>query len=321
VTTAKNVAQRYAAKVTRQIGTCGVCGKTQKIPNGMLSYHGYNRPGYGYIEGECPGSRHAPWEVSSITGEVALQVYNNVLNKKIDELRDAPQLTELPLIKGNVWTKSVYLKKEEVNEIRWKATLQEYEKHLQSEVKKLKSVVQDYEKAVRSWKPSEVVEVNELKVEREKQQKRDDVHTKRLERYEALKAKAMDRLTRAWVNLKKKELKAHSNPTPKNIEEVAKTATIIYSVYVGAAKLAQAHPERSFEPRDVLADFNTPEIWKHMGLLQGSTYLDLRQAEKLQDEARTGTYGFDNKWKPFWPGYGKARMASTVAARYLSCQG
>lgn len=42
-------------------GTCQVCSRTQKLPNGVLAKHGYQVLG-GFFEGTCFGSGHLPLE-------------------------------------------------------------------------------------------------------------------------------------------------------------------------------------------------------------------------------------------------------------------
>jgi hypothetical protein len=45
-------------------GMCQVCGGAQVVESGVLVLHGYNRPGCGYIIGECPGVREVPLQTS-----------------------------------------------------------------------------------------------------------------------------------------------------------------------------------------------------------------------------------------------------------------
>jgi hypothetical protein len=47
------------------IGTCAICSNSQVVRNGGMVVHGYQRPGYGYIVGECFGVRYAPYETSA----------------------------------------------------------------------------------------------------------------------------------------------------------------------------------------------------------------------------------------------------------------
>jgi hypothetical protein len=49
---------------TRHIGNCQICERDQKLHKGRMVHHGYRRPGYGSIEGDCPGVDELPYEVS-----------------------------------------------------------------------------------------------------------------------------------------------------------------------------------------------------------------------------------------------------------------
>lgn len=68
-------------------GICQACGAEQKLPNGMLSNHGY-RVQWDYFEGTCKGSKKLPFELSCdyikrcIEGAKASQEY---FRKQIEE--------------------------------------------------------------------------------------------------------------------------------------------------------------------------------------------------------------------------------------------
>jgi len=53
------------------MGHCQLCGHFQKLPNGRLSLHGYNKQ-WGFFSGTCPGSRALPYEVSTSEIELAI---------------------------------------------------------------------------------------------------------------------------------------------------------------------------------------------------------------------------------------------------------
>jgi hypothetical protein len=44
-------------------GTCQICGNSQKLPNGILSNHGYTVQ-MGWFSGICTGAKHLPFEKS-----------------------------------------------------------------------------------------------------------------------------------------------------------------------------------------------------------------------------------------------------------------
>jgi hypothetical protein len=47
------------------IGTCAICNNSQVVRKGGMVVHGYQRPGHGYIIGECFGVGYAPYEISA----------------------------------------------------------------------------------------------------------------------------------------------------------------------------------------------------------------------------------------------------------------
>jgi hypothetical protein len=52
--------------VTRYVGKCPVCEGTFKLTQGLrMVHHGYERPGHGQIEGDCPGVGDPPFEASA----------------------------------------------------------------------------------------------------------------------------------------------------------------------------------------------------------------------------------------------------------------
>ncbi len=76
---------------TRYVGTCPVCGRRQKVISGNLVHHGYQRPGYGHIVGDCFSVGRVPHEVSSETAEA----YRAAMGSKIDELGKAVETAKV----------------------------------------------------------------------------------------------------------------------------------------------------------------------------------------------------------------------------------
>lgn len=58
----KKVAKQGDSK--NPMGVCACCFNAQKVkPDGTMFQHGYERPGYGYIIGGCPGSMFKPYSM------------------------------------------------------------------------------------------------------------------------------------------------------------------------------------------------------------------------------------------------------------------
>lgn len=65
----------------RFIGWCPICEGDYKVRANRLVHHGYQRPGTGFIVGDCPGVHHPPYELSTFTCEL----YANLLVRRISE--------------------------------------------------------------------------------------------------------------------------------------------------------------------------------------------------------------------------------------------
>ena len=51
--------------ITTIVGTCSICEREIAVQRGDLVHHGYQRPGYGFIQGDCFGVGYAPYERST----------------------------------------------------------------------------------------------------------------------------------------------------------------------------------------------------------------------------------------------------------------
>jgi hypothetical protein len=87
-------------------GECGLCGrrfnlKTKK-PGTVdrkfqtMAKHGFNRPGVGYIVGQCPGSHKLPVELSTETIELAIQYAQNAIKMADASIAHLESCTEIP---------------------------------------------------------------------------------------------------------------------------------------------------------------------------------------------------------------------------------
>lgn len=68
-----------AETVTRLLGTCAICTRSIKVRDGVMVHHGFQRPGDGYIVGDCFAVHREPYEVScEVTKE-----YRALLQKQL----------------------------------------------------------------------------------------------------------------------------------------------------------------------------------------------------------------------------------------------
>jgi hypothetical protein len=95
------VAKKAAVAASRvgRDGECQICQRRHILDSrGNLVLHGYQRPGHGYIVGDCFGVGHPPWEVSSD----ALATWIEQLKAQSGQLaQEADRTTKLTTINVN----------------------------------------------------------------------------------------------------------------------------------------------------------------------------------------------------------------------------
>jgi hypothetical protein len=66
------------------LGTCQVCGRSIRTPNGRIAEHGYRRMNWGFNVNSCYGSRAKSFDVS----RAALGEWIEIVRRQIDGLRN-----------------------------------------------------------------------------------------------------------------------------------------------------------------------------------------------------------------------------------------
>ena len=87
----------FKPKVERvkPVAECQVCeGQQARNADGTMVHHGYQRPGHGFIVGDCCGVNHQPFPATDAL-EKWLKVINHRLRFLRARLRDLPKLNEI----------------------------------------------------------------------------------------------------------------------------------------------------------------------------------------------------------------------------------
>ena len=71
-------------------GECQLCGRTQLLPSGQLSKHGYTTR-WGFFSGVCSGAHHLPFELSCDLIDGALESVRNTLGRLNEEIAELKQ--------------------------------------------------------------------------------------------------------------------------------------------------------------------------------------------------------------------------------------
>jgi hypothetical protein len=80
---------------TRYLGTCPCCMGVLKVRKGLLVHHGYKRPGWGYIVGDCHSVGMEPHETSPEAAKSYLKVLGSMLARNLGTIQELPTRPEL----------------------------------------------------------------------------------------------------------------------------------------------------------------------------------------------------------------------------------
>ena len=305
----ERIVSRYLiamATKTRYIGTCAMCWQKVRCPNGVLAHHGYERPGWGYIHGSCPGTGHYPWEVNVVTGQMGLDYFTQKVVDLIRQLAELPNATQL-----TTYRRSKPIIKAETPPSTWEIYYEAIENDFRKDIQQATKLRDDYAQKVRDWQPTKVTTLEEE--ETVKREKADASRVIRLKRYTENRDKTRVYLRRAFDKILKNEaiVKASRDAakTAKALAELCKVARVIYASYGSSPYKLQTNYPGDVGLDFILADLQLDDMFKHMGLLQNGEYAPSRQARTWES---TNMYWYEpsdflsgglDGWVPFWPGW------------------
>lgn len=296
---------------TRHIGTCGFCQQQVKCPGGELAHHGYKRPGYGYIEGGCPGTKHPPYEVSPETAQIGLDLYTRMVTGLKRQKQRHPNTTEMWIPKRHS-KELVKVVKSETDPVEWGRWHRVQGERIDADLRQNERYLKMYEKLVRDWKPAEVTTVEEE--ERKKRERADVVREQRMDRYTTNRDKTVDRLRKLFDKVRKNERELETARDGKRIakalENASSAANSIYETFGGKPEKLQRNYPGPISRDEIIADWKMDDVLKHMGLIEGGKYVTIREARDMESLAFRGNSGEQyylwkglDVWKPFWPGW------------------
>jgi len=185
----------------RFLAHCQICGNEQKVRNGRMVSHGYQRPweGSGNM-GDCGGVGHVPYEVSCDRLKelvVEEQSHQAALNESIAQLKSGA-VTEIRVY----WTEGFGRNKRQQSKLAQKVNCVEHEwdAHVRGEVirferliKNSKSAVLFFNDRISSWKPGTVKETTEAVISAEKRKVQSDRSAAKKAERTAKKAEASEK--------------------------------------------------------------------------------------------------------------------------------
>lgn len=135
-------------------GTCAICGMNVKMREGKLVLHGYQRPGWGSIQGSCFGVNWPPYETS-----------NGVCLAYMLDCKDHLKLTGAKLVEvcAEDYAEDYYVRANhrrdpavavKKGEPRWHNLWENNKISLASKIRGLKSDIVIIDQRIKDWKPS-----------------------------------------------------------------------------------------------------------------------------------------------------------------------
>lgn len=270
---------------TRYLGYCPACDGDFKVRDGVLVHHGYQRPGYGHIVGDCFAVHMAPHETSPETAKKFLQHLQAIeasLVTRVEHLKTTDTLlVEKTKYEGGKYVEyTVTLKKGEVEEYEWDRTQTRQIDRVQSALRVLRSDIERVQNLVDTW-----VEKPLRTVEEEVAAKRAVVEARRAE-------KEAERRAKVQARIEGFQKRIDSAVRRKNATALANIWEKVNGDLANELKMTKA---------EVFKAIDRDSVWYLFGLVPGGNW---RQPDDVENSNRAilqKMYGYFQKTK-FWPG-------------------
>lgn len=143
------------------VGICQICERECAIVRGRISLHGYNRPGHGFIWGECRGSNELPWSQSCAALAKWVSTLRDMLVNSEEELasfdrREAftVQGQKYETVEGGVGKYVPTIEKIIPTDPRWGETYASKLSELKNRIDALRSEIKRQGARLAAWKPT-----------------------------------------------------------------------------------------------------------------------------------------------------------------------
>lgn len=235
--------------IERYLGYCPVCNGDYKAPDGLLALHGYKRPGFGYIIGDCMGAHKRPHEVSDELARAYLEILKRMEQDLQLALRDLPLRTEIrevspfPGRPDRVYTPA--------DGYTWERELENLGRRLQYKLDGLKFEQGRVQHLVDTWRPVPLRTVRESEEQntRERAERRQVIVTERAEKTRKLIAGIQARIDTAVRNQTMSSLASIYDSAIHNLPEKLRTGW-----------------GRSVTNNEALAALERDHVWTAFGL-------------------------------------------------------
>ena len=289
---------------THYIGWCPVCERDIKVRNGRLVHHGYERPGIGYIVGDCFGVGYPPHEMNVECCAAYLESVNTTIDQTTHYLLTllkpgGPALLTFTRYEGrdDVRGNIVHLSKAEADALE--AQLPAYERGRYSWQERLHSTIaetrsqlsfwekerQRIERLISSWTPKPLRTIEEeIQKQDQTRKERDDARSRaRDEKVAAEVAKTQQRIDAALRT---------------------KNAAVLADIY-SSTKIRERSGWR-LSKEEALSLLDRDDVWRAFGLLTPDGYVTGNAAKETLD---TMTWGRRVPSSHYAGGYDRVPLA------------
>lgn len=285
---------------TRYLGWCPVCERDIKVRDNRLVHHGYQRPGHGYIVGDCFGVGYEPYELSATCCEEYLKLVLSRVRMYADNLRalEGPngpeylyfenydvetgkyirgpsgQPVSIKLTHDEADALSARLPSWESNRYSWERTLRITIAQMRSQLDSWDREGRRIEHLIETWRP-QPLRTFEEEIQRQEQT--------RAERETARNVARDAKISAEVVKIRKRIDSAVRN---KNSAALADIFSSTKLREISGYRLAQDQ---------ALALLERDEIWRAFGLSTPSGYLSGEEARQRLQKMR---YSYPFPWPP-----------------------
>jgi chromosome segregation ATPase len=277
---------------TRFVGFCPCCEGTFKVQKGLLVHHGYERPGDGYIHGDCFSVGRTPHETSPDTAKAYLEMLKGIEAQLAKALENLPKV-EMFLVEKRKVVDGKYvmraeryetflfeMKKSETPKYEWDQKMESEIRQLEARLDSVRRDVQRMQNHVDTWvlKPlktwDEVVET----VAAEKRARKAELDAERQAKVKARVAKFQQRIDSAVRR--------------KNAHSLSRIWEKVNGDLAYELKMAKA---------EVFAAIDRDSVWNLFGLVSTSgNWRNPDDAAKSNQAILQKMNGYFQKEK-FWP--------------------
>jgi hypothetical protein len=285
---------------TRHIGWCPVCERDIKVRDRLLVHHGYQRPGVGYIIGDCVGVGREPYELGTGAADTYLTIIHSKLMHKESSLRILKSPKGPPYLHFqhyDIETRkyirdqsghpvTIQLTRAEANELA--AKLPSYDAYRYSWEEQLDAAVRQIQYELEFWE-RERLRIDHLIAEWRPQPLRTiEEEVRRQEQTRADRETARTAARDAKISAEVVKIRKRIDSAVKN-----KNSSVLSDIFT-STKLRDlsgwSQKTRSYgiEQADALALLERDPIWRAFGLLTPGGYLDGPAAQTLLEGMRYG---------------------------------